>query len=304
MNSACAHSLLFRSSAHSNVTDWELTHDVNKERHSLVIAKALAVNRFPLFLEGPTRMMKTLRNEHARAVYKKVKSSPLRDEKLGMYTISASLKGQTFDLGREMAFAPGWLENQSVWLHMSYKFYLELIRHDLFHEFFFEMTSGGMLPFMDPDVYGRSLMQCSSFITSSSFEDPTVRGRGFLARLSGSTAEFLSMWALMMVGPNPFFVDQETGELRMQLLPALPRWLFDDSDGSVPHISFKLFGAIDVTYYNSRGEDDLFRLPPARYVVTLRDGNTFNITSPSIHAELADKIRRVVFVASIDVYFE
>jgi hypothetical protein len=167
------------------------------------------------------------------------------------------------------------------------------------------MTSGGMLPFMDPNVYGRSLMECSSFIASSAFEDPSIRGRGFLARLSGSTAEFLSMWALMMVGPNPFFVDEETGELRMQLLPALPRWLFNDSDGSLPpHISFKLFGAIDVTYYNWRGEDDLFRLPPARYVVTLRDGNIFNIPGQSIPFKLADKIRRVVFVASIDVHFQ
>jgi hypothetical protein len=44
-----------------------------------------------------------------------------------------------------------------------------------------------------------------------------------LPELWRTTAEFLSMWALMMVGPNPFFVDEETGELRMQLLPALPR---------------------------------------------------------------------------------
>ena len=31
-------------------------------------------------------------------------------------------------IGRMMAFVPGWLENQSVWLHMSYKYYLELLR--------------------------------------------------------------------------------------------------------------------------------------------------------------------------------
>jgi hypothetical protein len=269
-----------------------------------VIAKGMAVNLFPLFLEGPTRMMKTAHGAHVRDIYDKVKASPLHDKALGMYTISASLKGQNFDMGREMAFAPGWLENQSVWVHMSYKFYLELLRHGLFHEFFTEMTSGGMLPFMDPKLYGRSLMECSSFIASSAFEDPSVRGRGFLARLSGSTAEFLSMWALMMIGPNPFFVEKETGELRMQFLPAIPRWLFDDSDGSVPHVSFKLFGAIDVTYYNWRGDDDLFRIPPARYMITLRDGNIFNIPNSTIPFKLADKIRRVVFVASIDVHFQ
>jgi len=70
------------------------------------------------------------------------------------------------------------------------------------------MTSGGILPFMRPDQYSRSLMECSSFIASSAFDDSSVRGRGFLARWSGSTAEFLSMWVLMMIGPRPFFLDE------------------------------------------------------------------------------------------------
>jgi len=203
-----------------------------------------------------------------------------------------------------MAFAPGWLENQSVWLHMSYKFYLELLRHDLYDEFFEEMSSGGILPFMDPNKYGRSLLECSSFIASSVFEDPSVRGRGFLARLSGSTAEFLSMWKLMMLGPQPFFIAEESGELRMQLLPALPRWLFVDAKDSAPTISFKLFGAIDVTYYHLRGDENLYRNPPSRYVIGLRDGSTFNVDGPSIPFELADKIRRIAFVATIEAYFE
>jgi hypothetical protein len=56
------------------------------------------------------------------------------------------------------------------------------------------MKNGGMLPFMDPEVYGRSLMECSSFIASSAFPDPSIVGQGFLARLSGSTAEFLDIW--------------------------------------------------------------------------------------------------------------
>jgi hypothetical protein len=46
-----------------------------------------------------------------------------------MYTLSASLKSIGPDVGRMVAFSPGWLENESVWLHMSYKFYLELLRY-------------------------------------------------------------------------------------------------------------------------------------------------------------------------------
>jgi hypothetical protein len=167
-------------------------------------------------------------------------------------------------MGRMMAFTPGWLENQSVWLHMSYKFYLELLRKGMFDEFFDEMTSGSILLFMRPDQYGRSLMECSLFIASSAFDDPSVRGRSFLARLSGSTAEFLSMWVLLMIGPNPFFLAEDTGELQMQLLPVLPLWFFesDTTDGNTKDdllvvVNFKLFGAITVHYHNVR-KTDLF----------------------------------------------
>ena len=57
---------------------------------------------------------------------------------------------------------------------------------------------------MDPDVYGRPPIECSSFIASSAHPDKTIHGQGYLARLSGSTAEFLSMWNLMMMGAQPF----------------------------------------------------------------------------------------------------
>jgi hypothetical protein len=285
------------------VTKWEKTGEVNRDGHPFVRAIEMEVRLLPLFLEGPTRMMKTVSSKaEAKAIYEKVRASPLRDEGLQMYTISASLKGQSVDLGRDMAFAPGWLENQSIWLHMSYKFYLELLRHELYEEFFDEMNSGGMLPFMDPQIYGRSLMECSSFIASSAFEDPSVRGRGFMARLSGSTSEFLSMWVLMMIGPQPFYMDKESGQLRLQFIPALPRMLFYTGDTGTLTVSFKLFGAIDVTYYNHGGKD-LFNTSPSRYVIVLRDGTTSHVHGPSIGPDLADKIRRVAFVASIEAYF-
>jgi hypothetical protein len=292
-----------------NVTSWTETGERNKDGHPLVTPNQMSVGRFPLFLEGPVRYIKTVNGDEAKDVYKKVRKSGLRDEGLAMYTVSASLEGQSYDMGRMMAFTPGWLENQSVWLHMSYKFYLELLRKELFDEFFDEMTSGGILPFMRPDRYGRSLMECSSFIASSAFDDPSVRGRGFLARLSGSTAEFLSMWVLLMIGPNPFFLAKDTGEVQMQLLPALPLWFFerDTTDGSTKDdtlvVKFKLFGAIKVYYHNER-KTDLFRLPPSRYKIGLRDGTTLTVNGPSIPAEIADKIRRVIFVDYISAYFE
>ena len=292
-----------------NVTHWTATGEYNLDGHAWANPKGMVVRKFPLFLEGPTRMMKTVDRKNASDIYQRVRNSALRDQGLNMYTVSASLKGQSLDMGRMMAFAPGWLENQSVWMHMSYKFYLELLRNNLYDEYYDEMRSGGILPFMKQAMYGRSLMECSSFIASSAFNDPSIRGRGFLARLSGSTAEFLSMWILMFIGPNPFFLDELTGELRLQLVPALPLWLFEEgpADGDAssdlnPRVSFKLFAAIDVHYINER-RTDLFGVKPQRYRVGLRDGSIFHAEGTSISSELADKIRRVVFVDFIEAYF-
>lgn len=297
-----------------NVTKWKSTGEKNKDHHDLVMPISMKVQRFPLYLEGPTRMLKTIHDEEeALNVHKRVRKSPLRDERLGMFTISASLKGSSFDMGRVMAFTPGWLENESVWTHMSYKYYLELLRHGLYDQFFEEMKTG-MLPYMDSDSYGRSVMECSSFIASSAFEDPSQRGRGFLARLSGSTAEFLSMWVLMMIGSQPFVLDKHSNKLAgMQLIPVLPAHLFRHDSGASNGkektnksgdmtISFKLFTAINVTYHNSDGRD-LFGVPPKRYEVGLRDGSKILVENSIIPADLAEKIRRVAFVDCIDAYF-
>eukprot|EP00567_Pseudictyota_dubia_P009268 CAMPEP_0197438536 /NCGR_PEP_ID=MMETSP1175-20131217/5506_1 /TAXON_ID=1003142 /ORGANISM="Triceratium dubium, Strain CCMP147" /LENGTH=1314 /DNA_ID=CAMNT_0042968287 /DNA_START=186 /DNA_END=4130 /DNA_ORIENTATION=+ len=293
-----------------NVTKWTLTGKKNKDGHPLVAPNQMKVGKFPLFLEGPVRMMKSSSREEAYNIYERVRKSGLWDGALNMYTISASLKGQSYDMGRVKAFAPGWLENQSVWLHMSYKFYLELIRNGLYEQFYTEMTSGGMLPFMEPEVYGRSILECSSFIVSSAFSDPSMHGRGFVARLSGSTAEFLSMWSLMFLGPQPFFIDDKEGALLMQLKPALPLWLFENEKDkhrafgkkSEASVKFKLFSSIDVTYHNT-ARKDLFGNAPLRYEIGLLDGSVIPVEGGVVPSDLAIKIRRVVFVDCIDAYF-
>mmetsp|Transcript_24533 Transcript_24533/g.68377 ORF Transcript_24533/g.68377 Transcript_24533/m.68377 type:complete len:164 (-) Transcript_24533:247-738(-) len=163
---------------------------------------------------------------------------------------------------------------------------------------------------MEPEVYGRPLMECSSFIASSAFPDPELHGRGFLARLSGSTAEFMSMWKHMFIGPTPFFVNDE-GNVEMQLVPALPSWLFEDEtsdndptldeDGS--HVvSFKLFAKILVIYHNP-GAKNIYGESPKHYKVTMTDGSVSTVDGPTIPTELALKIRRTTGVASVDAYF-
>ncbi len=179
---------------------------------------------------------------------------------------------------------------------------------------------------MDPKVYGRSLMECSSFLASSAFKDPATQGRGFSARLSGSTAEFLSIWVLMFIGPNPFFLD-DGGALKMQLMPALPRWLFEtpssDESPSIAKLpaaavvkpvepamddekpmslSFNLFSTIRVTYINTK-KTDLFDTFPTKYEINFSDGTVTVVDGAVIPTDLAIRIRKVVDVKTIVAYF-
>lgn len=292
------------------VTKYKKNGGKNDEGHPLVNALSMRVGRFPLFLEGPVRYMKIIRDdeEEMKDVYQKVLDSGLRDKELSMYFLSASLKGQSYDMGRMMAFAPGWLENQSIWTHMSYKYYLQLIRGKLYEEFFEEMKNGGMMIFMDPVVYGRSLMECSSFLASSAFPDPAFHGRGFAARLSGSTAEFMSMYKLMFLGSKPFVLN-DSNEVEMQLTVALPAWLFEDEDNEGTRdkdgnliVSFMLFGKILVTYHNPDG-GDLFGVPPKKYLIKMKDGSSVHVDGSTVPTETATAIRKVVSVESIDAFF-
>ena len=131
----------------------------------------------------------------------KVKASSLFDRKLSIHLICESLAEMSPDLGSMQAFTPGWLENQ--WRHRSYKWDLKVSRAGLYEEFFQEIKTG-LLPFMDPKVYGRPPLEASSFIVRSAFPDPNLHGTGFRAHLTGSTVELQSMCAIMMTGGNPF----------------------------------------------------------------------------------------------------
>lgn len=131
---------------------------------------------------------------------------------------------------------------------MSYKFYLELLRGGLYDVFFAEIQHG-LVPFMNHLVYGRSPLEAASFIVSSAFPDKKLHGSSFAARLSGSTAEFLSMWAIMFAGHQPFQMDGD--QLTLTLHPILPEWLFAEDNT----VSFTFLGEVTVTYVNNKRLD-------------------------------------------------
>lgn len=278
-----------------DVADYSVTTNPSKNV-PVVTPKKFEVRTLPLFLEGPTRYMKVIDGlSQRKELYELVKRSPLYDSALKMYTLSESLAAMGQDVGRMKAFSPGWLENQSVWLHMSYKFYLELLRGGLYEEFFEEILTG-LVPFMDNKVYGRSPLEAASFIVSSAFPDKKLHGASFLARLSGSTAEFLSMWALMVAGPSPFTVNDKN-QLQLKLSPILPSWLFH-SDGT---LSFTFLGRVQVTYHNP-DKMDTWKVTAKRAEIVLINGEKVSDSDGILEGDLAHKVRDSQ-VKSIDIFY-
>jgi hypothetical protein len=266
-------------------------------RRPIVIPKAFEVRSVPLFLEGPTRHLKVMDStEDKRTVFQLTKKSSLYDKFLKMFLISASLKGCLQGIGRMMAFSAGWLENESVWLHMSYKFYLEMLRAGLYDEFFEEIKTG-LVPFMDNERYGRSPLEAASFIASSAFPDASLHGAGFLARLSGSTAEFLSIWIIMMAGHQPFYLDSQ-GVLCLKLKPVLPGWLFTRANT----VTFTFLGTTVVTYHNAL-RSDTWTLEPKQATMVLNDGTIISAPDGVFRDEVAIASVRNQQAHSIDVFF-
>lgn len=277
------------------VTEYELADTSDGSGNPYIQVKGFSPVPLPPFLEGPTRQMKISDRQAAGAIARAVKHSALFDEKLGMVKVNAPLHDQSFEIGRARAFTPGWLENESVWLHMSFKYILQLLEAGLYDEYYDAMQAH--LPaFMDPVVYGRSSLENSSFIVSSAHPDDTLHGAGFVARLSGSTAEFLSMWCLMTAGKQPFRL--EDGELVLAFKPVLPGWLFKE-DGT---FIFRFVGMCTVTIHHPDRKDTWQAGVEIRRIELHSDAETVSITGGVIGAPYAERVRTGEFT-SIDLFY-
>jgi hypothetical protein len=250
---------------------------------TFVRVRAFEQHTLPPFLEGAVHALRQAKDpDAARSLYERVKASALYDRKLGMYKTNASLEDCPHEIGRLRAFTPGWLANESVFLHMAYKYLLEVLRSGLREEFFAEMRCG-LVPFLDPAVYGRSTLENSSFIASSAHPDETLHGRGFVARLTGACAEFLSMWTFMMAGPQPFFV--RNGQLCLRFSPTLPAWLFRE-DGT---LEFTFLGHCSVTYRRAQAAPEGAKV--AGGTLYLPDAGAVTLRSDIISEPYASMIR-------------
>ncbi|MCD6413685.1 MAG: hypothetical protein J7L54_06030 [Elusimicrobia bacterium] len=218
----------------------------------------------PLFLEGAVHMMK-VHPEKAARIYEAVRNSGLFDEKLKMYKVCESLENAPFEIGRVKAWGAGWIENESVYTHMEYKYLLEIVKSGLFENFYRDAETMLNHNFR-AESYKRSIFENVSFIVSSAFPDDSQHGRGLQPRLSGVTGEMINIWTLLVAGKQPFYLS-ETGKLRFRLSPALAGNLFlaknrkaEIFEGGKPgkikletgDFAFKLFGKILTIYKNSQ----------------------------------------------------
>jgi hypothetical protein len=254
----------------------------------------------PLFLEAQMHALRLIEDKQkAKALYRGVKRSLLFDKKLKMYKVTSTLKSMPEEIGRCRVFSPGWLENESIWLHMEYKFMLELLKAGLYEEFYGNFKEV-LIPFQKPQQYGRSILENSSFLVSSAFPDKRLHGNGFVARLSGSTAEFIEIWLKMNLGIKPFFLDDK-GRVNLRFNPILKGWLFDKKG----KYTFNFLSKIKVTYHNPKKKDTFGKNSAkiSKIIFEDTDGLPVEIPSDTLKPPYAEKIR-LRQIKQINIYLK
>ncbi len=254
--------------------------------------------KLPLFLESQMHAMRIYDQKTAKNIYEKTKKSLLFDKKLKMYKVTAPLASMPEEIGRCRVFTPGWLENESIWLHMEYKYLLEILKQGLYEEFYADIKNT-FIPFQPASRYGRSILENSSFIVSSAFPNAKLHGTGFVSRLSGSTVELISIWLAMNVGKNPFYLDNE-GKLNLKFAPALAGWLFVPKTNTY---SFNFLSNIRVTYHNPGRKNTFGKNGAKIQKISFSDanGSPVEINGDSIPSPYALQIREQL-IKKIDIY--
>jgi len=256
----------------------------------------------PLFLEGFVHALRIAEPKEVRRLYDAARNSELFDKKLGMYRVNEPLGENALDLGRIGVFNYGWLENGSIFLHMHYKFVLEMVRAGLIEEFYGQIEQL-LVAFRDPAEYGRNPVENSSFLVSSGFTiDPRQHGRGCVARLSGSTVEFLHLWTHLFLGATPFVFEE--GKLLFRPAPVLSKTFFSTNEQCVNPFGFEetlpvgsaacaLLGTTLLVYINSERQDTFgdAAVRPSRYQLHGRDGITQTVEGRYLEGQAAEALR-------------
>jgi hypothetical protein len=274
----------FRATDFETVTDTDGQPIISHYGLPKAKIKTFEVQPLPYFLEGPAKMLSSLEDQAAaEELYLNVRHSELFDKKLKMYKTSVPIEHISMENGRIRAFTPGWLERESIFLHMEYKYLLSTLRAGLYDQFYEDIKSA-MVAFRDPKEYGRSILENSSFLASSENPNPSIHGRGYVARLSGSTTEAVTLWIEMFMGQK-IFTYQE-GELQLHFNPKLAGWMFDEKGDA----SFTLLSKCKVTYHNP-SHKSTFGDASARIRKIVIPQTNQEFDAAYLYGELAEKVR-------------
>lgn len=273
------------------------TYKTNGEKHPLLNLECIdvltwEVRALPYYLEAPAHYLKSLEyDKDIRKVHQLVKLSGIFDEKLGLYKTSASLEDETLEIGRARAFTKGWLERESSFVHMSFKYLIGMFKAGLYDEFYKDMKTS-IPAFMDPLIYGRSPLENVSFIATSNNPNPKIHGQGYVARLTGTTSEAMTLFYLMFLGQHPFTYEKDT--LIFKVEPKVTKDFF-----KAHQVSFKFLKDIVITIHNPMNEDTFDQVIKS-YTLTSKEG-VKKIDQPTITGQTAHDIRDLKYT-KIDVY--
>ncbi len=275
---------LYHTYFYYDLVEFELIEEEDKR---ILKPKKFERKSLPLFLEGQVHFLKAEKDQEKKVkIIEKVKEKDLFDKKLNMYKVNTSLEKAPLEIGRIKAFLPGWLENESIFLHLEYKYLLEILKTN--PEIFFKEIKTCLVPFMNPEIYKRSIFENVSFIVSSANPDSNIHGAGFSARLSGSTAEFYNILILMSFGKNPFYLDNNK-KLIFKLTPFLPSFLFTEK-------------AQEVEYYKN-GKILKLQIPENSYVVNFLGNTIIYYLNPkrlNTFGENSAKVKKYILYGSED----
>jgi hypothetical protein len=266
---------------------------ITNQLHPITKTACVKVNSWnyrmlPHYLEAPANDLKITNDpQKARQIYQKIKQTELYDQKLGLYLTSRPLDDETLTIGRARAFTKGWLEREACFMHMSYKYLIGLMKSGLYDEYYEDLKTS-MPPFMDPEVYGRSLLENVSFIATSNNPNPKNHGRGFVARLTGTTSEAITLLYLMVLGKKLFDMDQK--ELTFKVEPKLKKDFFDENQ----EVSIKLFSDIEIIIKNPTLKDTYHGVKAISYEL-INDEDTIIVYDHLVRGELAQAIRDKTF---------
>ena len=228
----------YEATAYDHYVDASNQPIIGHYKLPLVKVKSFTRKQLPNFLEAPARFLKYNKNQaQNQAMIQQIKQTGIYDDVLKMYKTSDDLNDFGFEIGRIRAFTKGWLEREANFLHMTYKYLLGILKAGEVATFL-EEAKTNLVCFMDPEVYGRSTLENSSFIATSNNPNPYLHGQGFVSRLTGSTSEMISIWTYLLYGDKLFFMKDNA--LHLELKPKVPASFFLNNQIEVSFLQTKV----------------------------------------------------------------